>query len=603
MATQYVTETPAQKKNGNCSCDQPQPSQTCCQLICFERPNYYCGHLLTDADLMLDQRYVREKNKLYHRALDGYGVVCGLRLTCDLDCEGQIMVGKGFAIDDCGNDLIVCERTRFDVLQRLREKGYVIEAMPADPCEPEPPPVCIVPQCFYVTICYRETESEFTTPFVAGCRPKLSECEPSRVRETVTFDVVNELPETYDPLNALEKRLKNCFKLFSEGAFADALRRHNAALLALISGKETGLSKERDEYWDMFCELRGLFLLYLKRCPDRYNCGLEKEIRAIRTAWFEDSNPDGTGNNNQEIGNAFCRLLELAWQHALSCVFGELIPRCAEPAQSSCVVLGTVKVENGQLVHVCNCPRSYVWSPANFTEVLLATVLGGLACEADYSKADPEGSYNTITKREFCCREFELDCLCLLRSLGANSEAPFFSGIASFRWIQQLIASLRRGLDFTDACRFSPQMYRGMSREQADTATVRMGADATYVDASPSESEAPPLAEVIQSPPLSSIKESMVFTVNERGFVTRATAARAASPASSDVLNELTAVKKQLAAVIEENRANMAKFKEQVTSLQNAIGQSQTPSAVSGKETAAPPGARRAKKRKGGEPQ
>jgi hypothetical protein len=62
-------------------------------------------------------------------------------------------------------------------------------------------------------------------------------------------------------------------------------------------------------------------------------------------------------------------------------------------------------------------------------------------------------------------------------------------------------------------------------------------------------------------------------------------------------------VKKQLAAVIKENRANVAKFNEQVISLQKAIGQSQTPSAVAEKGMAAPPGARRAKKRKGGKPQ
>src|SRR5262245_8784558 len=96
-----------------CGCAQPHPGSTCCDIQCFERPRYFCGHLLTDDDLSLEQRYVVEKHKLYHRTLHGHGVVCGLRLTCHGPCNGEILIGNGFAIDDCGNDLVVCEPTPF----------------------------------------------------------------------------------------------------------------------------------------------------------------------------------------------------------------------------------------------------------------------------------------------------------------------------------------------------------------------------------------------------------------------------------------------------------------------------------------------------------
>src|ERR1043165_2563322 len=116
-------KTNKKPKSEGCHCAKPKPDGTCCNLVCFERPNYFCGHLLTDADLTLQQKYVVEKNKLYHRTMDGYGIVCGLKLACDCECKGNILIHDGFAIDDCGNDLILCETARFDVIGALKEKG------------------------------------------------------------------------------------------------------------------------------------------------------------------------------------------------------------------------------------------------------------------------------------------------------------------------------------------------------------------------------------------------------------------------------------------------------------------------------------------------
>src|SRR5689334_16142248 len=102
MTATYTTR-PGAKHHGHSSCSCPEPAHdACCELTCFERPNYFCGHLLTDDDMRLEQKYFREKNKLYHRALHGHGVVCGLRLTCAPHCAGGIQVGPGYAIDPCG---------------------------------------------------------------------------------------------------------------------------------------------------------------------------------------------------------------------------------------------------------------------------------------------------------------------------------------------------------------------------------------------------------------------------------------------------------------------------------------------------------------------
>ena len=83
MSTSTISNPESKSKPSPCGCHEKEPAPcSCCGITCFERPNYFCGHLLTDADLSLDQKYVVEKNKLYHRAIDGYGIACGLKMTC-----------------------------------------------------------------------------------------------------------------------------------------------------------------------------------------------------------------------------------------------------------------------------------------------------------------------------------------------------------------------------------------------------------------------------------------------------------------------------------------------------------------------------------------
>ena len=370
-----------------CSCVAPPPLDTCCELICFERPRYFCGHLLTDEDLSKEQRYVIEKHKLYHRALHGYGVVCGLRLTCDHHCPGHILIDEGYAIDDCGHDLVVCEPRRFNVIGWLREHGHLQEPAQPDPCEtPEKEPECTIRQCWHVMICYTEEESDFTTPFVAGCRPKLTECEPTRVHESVRFELVDKLPKQPRLLDYLKKPLE-CFKLFTEGKFNETLK--SSVVSTVFDG---GGDLSREDVCEVICQLKHWLLVYLAKHPDHYNCTVKDEIDAI------------TCPDDGDYKETICAIIEIAWRHVISCALGELIPVCREPCKATCVVLGTVEIENGELVRVCNCPRNYVWSAAHFFEVLIAWLAGLFACEK-------EGE-------EVCCAELDLPCESLAALLG-----------------------------------------------------------------------------------------------------------------------------------------------------------------------------------------
>jgi hypothetical protein len=107
--------TPRTKKHEKC-CQCP----ACAGLECLERPRYFAGQLLTEAELNSEQSYVIAKNRLHNRYLHGWGVVCGLEVVCH-NCAGWVTVRAGYALDPCGNDVIVCRDTEFNVLDAIQK--------------------------------------------------------------------------------------------------------------------------------------------------------------------------------------------------------------------------------------------------------------------------------------------------------------------------------------------------------------------------------------------------------------------------------------------------------------------------------------------------
>ena len=432
-----MTPQPAKAKVANPCGPPPIDTATCCDLVCFERPRYFCGHLLKDTDLTREQLYVVEKHKLYNRTLHGHGIVCGLRLTCDATCCGDVRIGEGYAIDDCGNDIVVCERGRFDVLARLKEKGLLIPTEPKDPCdEDKEVSPCVVRQCFYIVVCYQEVEHDFVTPLSPACGPSPKDCEPTRTRETYAFDVVDRLPPRASPLGDLQERLQHCFALFSDPAFVATLA-DVRRMVCRDTENDPTQPQNHKKLEDLYCKLRGLLLLYLKKHPDQYNCRMESDILDLE---FPTAAEIEKGTSAESI---YCRLLEIAFNHVLSCLFGELAFPCPEPAKASCVVLGTVEVEDDCVVRVCNCPRDYVWTFPSFFQVLFATLAGSAACETIEA---PEHRYKLKDEHEdcgckhgdptqTCCRMYSIDDCCKfvdrMMAVGksaANASASMFKG-------------------------------------------------------------------------------------------------------------------------------------------------------------------------------
>jgi hypothetical protein len=93
---------------GPCQCGCAPCDRQCCELECLVRPRFFCGQLLTDADLTALVEWSRAHFRLA-RHRHGWGVVCGLEVTRDPSTPAGVLVGPGYGIDCCGNEVLLCE--------------------------------------------------------------------------------------------------------------------------------------------------------------------------------------------------------------------------------------------------------------------------------------------------------------------------------------------------------------------------------------------------------------------------------------------------------------------------------------------------------------
>jgi hypothetical protein len=167
-----IDETPVtpqhQPKAPNCSCP------ACLGLECMERPRYFAGQLLTEVELNSEQAYLLAKNRLHNRYLHGWGVVCGLQVVCH-SCDGWVKIKQGYAIDPCGNDIIVCADQDFNVIRYINEcKEKQRTRDDCDPWRPTPDPNCDdLEEHWCITLSYQENEAR---PITALHQSKSASC-------------------------------------------------------------------------------------------------------------------------------------------------------------------------------------------------------------------------------------------------------------------------------------------------------------------------------------------------------------------------------------------------------------------------------------------
>lgn len=483
-STPATGSTAASSSPCGCGChDRRAGASSCCGLLCFERPSYFCGQLLSDSDLTVQQTYLREKNKLYHRTMDGSGVVCGLRMYRDPRCKGHVKVGEGYAIDPCGNDLVVCEEKSFDVIGELRRKKWLVETPGDRPrldvnaerniAQGEGESGCLTKQCFYIGICYSEEPVDFATPYTTECSAAPGPCQPSRIREGTRFEIYDTMPVRSNPLDSIGKRIEQSFRMFREGQFSKNLASNTDRILAVLRcGEETNpeANQPRQDARGLFKELQAQFLHELRTSPDQYNWDLENEVYRLLAPEPQERETDSIPLE------PFTKLFELIQKYVFSSVLAQLAFSCPEPPDSFCVLLGSVEVTNGYLTRVINYPRWYLWCFANFFDVFLYTIAHEAAfTEKATTNGAPaeQGSQNRA--KGGCAPAFEIDVCHFLNLFSADHQAFEKAARASVDAIQASYRALVAGFDFTRPSGIAPSVLRNLDRATAERLTGMLG--------------------------------------------------------------------------------------------------------------------------------
>ena len=225
-------------KSGGCGCGPKMPAAACacgdigcatCRNQGFVRPRFFAGQLLTEEDLQQLVDYTVAKHRLHNQRLWGDGVVCGLEVTCHPCGGGTVQVNPGYALDCCGNDLVLSCPQSLDINAMIRDLKRNLRGGIdcGDPCPPpkrtgqttpsEPMPstslggstpagAVVTPRpthtpgeplyepkdttrhyCLYIRYC--ETLTDPVTPYATdeGCSNQ--SCQPTRVNEGVSFEL------------------------------------------------------------------------------------------------------------------------------------------------------------------------------------------------------------------------------------------------------------------------------------------------------------------------------------------------------------------------------------------------------------------------------
>src|SRR5262249_8499121 len=213
---------------GNCpggyggDCQQCGCSSTS-RASAFVRPRFFGGMLLTEDDLQAITDYNLNKRKLTNRHLFGTGVVCGLDVDCDPCKPGWLTVSPGYALDCCGNDIVVGCPEKLDALALLNDLKRRNGTDCGEPCDDEPR------RDYYLVVSYAEQPSDPVAPY-AQDECVVGDCEFSRIREGYCFELTCDLPGD-EP--SLFDRLAKCTRPEDERSREDvakATRMHRIAL-------------------------------------------------------------------------------------------------------------------------------------------------------------------------------------------------------------------------------------------------------------------------------------------------------------------------------------------------------------------------------------
>ncbi len=338
-----------------------------CQPDIYVRPRFFAGQLLGEDDLQALESYVLAKNRLHNRHLFGEGVVCGFEVLCHPCGDGRVLVQPGYALDCCGNDIVLSCKAELDInlmirdLRRDKLGGYDC----GDPCAQTKPPTAqaaktkssedvVREYCLYARYC--EQESDPVSPYSPDqpCSP--AACEPTRVREGLYFEL--RCPEEPKPPNDLLGALQCCMKdvIGIEKMSWGALILEDINVRGWIESVEERLVQQKK----FAADLRDQLLALIECFPCLTNCKLRDEILAVKL-------PKDVGTQKSELTTnaekkAYNELVTIFVKLLKDCVCNAVIPPCGDCADTG-VLLACIKVKKCEVIEICNLSRRFVISP------------------------------------------------------------------------------------------------------------------------------------------------------------------------------------------------------------------------------------------------
>jgi hypothetical protein len=344
------------KSKGSCGCGT---CSTCVSIPCFERPRFFCGQLLTDKDLDAAQRYVIEKNKLHNRYVVGAGVVCGMAVRCDECSPDKVRIEAGYAIDCCGNDIVLCEADDFNVREYLekclgpKDDGCGTKIKTQSMCDDVEKEYCIF-------ACYAEEDSRPITAMVRNGTCSTTRCEPSRTKETHQFYLIEEskIPRSTWKNSLLWKALQCVLEHLDElgGIFL------KVGLLNYPSESDPIPEAFQQKAYTLFCDIRNLVIELYKSGPN-IRCNLVAELEKIE-AYYPPKSLATTDPAKylQGVHNAITLAIAFLIEYLIDCFCDALLTPCPECPEPHGVLLACLTIKNNQVQSICNTARTQVIS-------------------------------------------------------------------------------------------------------------------------------------------------------------------------------------------------------------------------------------------------
>lgn len=414
---------------------QPAVCPVCKGLECLCRPRYFSGQLLTETELNAEQEYVVKKNQLHNLYLHGWGVVCGLVVSCHPTCPGWVRVSEGYAISPCGDDVIVCQDRDFNILEAIDACRRQMRQQQAD-CVQRPAGTqdCGADGCWYLYIRYQETAARpgaaLRAPAQAvactcgspsgcsqpcncgGCGPPKSNgngngktangavrtalgvaCEPTRVCEGYTLGVCR-VP------NVIEPSTRDVLG----GTLLGAIYQCFLDLQALKNQEPTGNENTVAKLQGACCSFLQAVQSYAASHPQT-RCQAMDQIAMLTCPAPQ---PNQTVNNYwqqvQPVVQSIERWFPTFFQE---CLCTALLPPCPSDPGDDRLLLASVCISQGQIVDICN------WAGRKFavTVPMLRWWLSILPLEALLRRA----------VERLCCGELQLPRF--VGALGVNDRS------------------------------------------------------------------------------------------------------------------------------------------------------------------------------------